>query len=283
MGENSGQKQSIYTSVSQRAITGILLVIAISIALLSGPYGLLLLVLIINYQTTREYYQLIQRSGYTPQKTVGQAVGLLIILISWAVITKLNAPKILSLILPLLTSFLFFELFRKKSTSIQNAALTLLGIVWISMPLATFLYISFLPAETMEYNPLLNLGYFVILWFGDTGAYLVGMAMGKNSLFKRISPRKTIEGSVGGLVAALSAAVLNAAVFGRLEMGQWLLLAFIINLSGTFGDFAKSMLKRSVHVKDAGNLLPGHGGFLDRFDSLIGSAPFAFIYLFFYA
>ena len=283
MGENSGQKQSIYTSVSQRAITGILLVIAISISLLSGPYGLLLLALVINYQTTREYYQLIQRSGYTPQKTVGQTVGLLIILISWAVITKVNAPKILSLILPLLTSFLFFELFREKSTPIQNAALTLLSIVWISMPLATFLCIGFLPAKTMEYNPLLNLGYFVILWFGDTGAYLVGMAMGKNSLFKRISPRKTIEGSVGGLIAALSAALLNAAVFGRLEMGQWLLLAFIINLSGTFGDFAKSMLKRSVHVKDAGNLLPGHGGFLDRFDSLIGSAPFAFIYLFFYA
>lgn len=283
MGENSGQKQSIYTSVSQRAITGILLVIAISIALLSGPYGLLLLVLIINYQTTREYYQLIQRSGYTPQKTVGQAVGLLIILISWAVITKVNAPKILSLILPLLTSFLFFELFRKKSTPIQNAALTLLSIVWISMPLATFLCIGFLPAKTMEYNPLVNLGYFVILWFGDTGAYLAGMAMGRNSLFKRISPRKTIEGSIGGLVAACSAALLNATVFGRLEVGQWLLLALIINLSGTFGDFAKSMLKRSVHVKDAGNLLPGHGGFLDRFDSLIGSAPFAFIYLFFYA
>lgn len=283
MEENPGQKQSIYTSLSQRAITGTLLVIFISIALLSGPYGLLLLVLIINYQTTREYYQLIQRSEYTPQKTVGQAVGLLIILISWAVITKVNSPKILWLILPLLTSFLFFELFRKKSMPVQNAALTLLSIVWISIPLATFLCIGFLPAKTMEYNPLLNLGYFVILWFGDTGAYLVGMAMGRNSLFKRISPRKTIEGSVGGLVAAFSAALLNTALFGRLAMGQWLLLALIINLSGTFGDFVKSMLKRSVDVKDSGNLLPGHGGFFDRFDSLIGSAPFAFIYLFFYA
>ena len=107
--------------------------------------------------------------------------------------------------------------------------------------------------------------------------------MGKHKLFPRISPNKTWEGSMGGLILALLAGWMNYHVWALLELEQWLVLSLIINITGTFGDFSKSMLKRSVGVKDSGHILPGHGGVLDRFDSLIGSAPFVFIFLLYYA
>ena len=118
---------------------------------------------------------------------------------------------------------------------------------------------------------------------GDSGAFFIGKLIGKHYLFKRISPKKTWEGSIGGFLAAGLAGFLNFILFEGLLLSQWLLLALIINLTGSFGDLTKSMLKRSAGVKDSGNILPGHGGILDRFDSLMGSAPFVLVYLIFYA
>jgi phosphatidate cytidylyltransferase len=138
--------------------------------------------------------------------------------------------------------------------------------------------IPFLNA-TRTYHFQIVLGYLFIVWANDTFAYLTGKTMGKHALFKRISPGKTWEGSLGGLIGSLGVAAVLSLYFSTLLINQWLIIAVIIVVTGTYGDLIKSLMKRSLNIKDSGNILPGHGGMLDRFDSLLGSAPFVFLYL----
>jgi phosphatidate cytidylyltransferase len=271
------------SSLVKRTFTGIILVIVISLAVVSGSGSFLFLIVTVHQLGMLEYQKLIRHAGFSLQKITGQLFGILLIVACWLVVRQTSSHFILLLFPSLLTFIFFIELFRNTPAPFQNIALTILGLAWISLPLSIFLCIGFLPLENGQYHPSLILGYFLILWFGDSGAYFIGKISGKHPLFKRISPKKTWEGSIGGLGAALLAAYLNFILFNGIQFHQWLILGLIINITGTFGDFAKSMLKRSMGVKDSGKILPGHGGILDRFDSLMGSAPFAFTYLFVYA
>ena len=121
--------------------------------------------------------------------------------------------------------------------------------------------------------------HFLLLWSNDTAAYLVGGRFGKHPLFRRISPGKTWEGSIGGAAAAVAMGYVLSVYFTIFTTVEWEALSLIIVITGTYGDLVKSMLKRSLGIKDSGTLLPGHGGMLDRFDSLLGSAPFVYCYL----
>lgn len=271
------------SSLMQRMITGTLLVVAIIGLLASGSLGLLFLMLIIHTLGLAEYYRLIIMAGSSPQRLPGHIAGNLLLLSVWLVAAGYNSSSLLLIFLPLLILPFIIELFRGHALPFQNIAVTIQGFIWISMPLAVFLLAGFLPLEEEIYHPSILLGYFIILWAGDSSAYFIGKYLGRHPFFPRISPKKTWEGCVGGVAASLLAAIINARVFPRLALADWLILAAIIGVTGIFGDLVKSMLKRSVHVKDAGRILPGHGGILDRFDSLIGSAPFVFTYLYFYA
>jgi len=171
------------------------------------------------------------------------------------------------------------ELYKNSSTPFQNLALTFFGVAYITVPIIFFEGIAFLPLKEGFYKPEIILGYFVLLWVSDSGAYATGSLVGKHKLFERISPKKTWEGSIGGAVLTFTAAYFISSIMKEVSLRDWLAISLIIVVTGTYGDLFKSLLKRSAHVKDAGNLLPGHGGFLDRFDSLIGSAPFVFGYL----
>lgn len=267
----------------ERIITGILLVFIIVILLMVGSYGMLLFTLMICWLAMKEYCHLVELLGYKPQKAISKIAALLPVLISWSVINGLDTEALFLVLLPLPMLLLIIELFRKTKTPFQNAALMLTGILWISLSMSAFMCIGFLPLRMNMYNPILNIGYLMIVWLGDSGAYIFGKLTGKHKLWERISPNKTIEGSLGGLLMIFFTAYLNYRLLGNLTFKQWLILALIIYITGTFGDLVKSMLKRSAGVKDSSTLLPGHGGILDRFDSLIGSAPFAFIYLITYA
>jgi len=123
------------------------------------------------------------------------------------------------------------------------------------------------------------LGFFLLIWANDSGAYIVGSLVGKNKLFERISPKKTWEGFLGGGFFALMFAWLISYFVTEISLIDWLVVALITFVFGTFGDLIESLLKRMVKVKDSGNILPGHGGILDRFDSMIIAAPMVFIYL----
>ena len=269
--------------VIQRLLTGVVIVTAISFLVLIGSTGLFILMILIHFFAIGEYRKLMEKAGIHMLKAWGQLAGGILIAWIWLVAARWVTSSLLFLTLPLLISVYIIELFRDRPKPFQNIAASLSGFIWISFPLALFMAIAFIPGNEQRYQPFFVLGYFIILWSGDSGAFMFGKLMGKHKLFPRISPNKTWEGSMGGLILALLAGWMNYHVWALMDLEQWLVLSLIINITGTFGDFSKSMLKRSVGVKDSGHILPGHGGVLDRFDSLIGSAPFVFIFLLYYA
>jgi phosphatidate cytidylyltransferase len=177
---------------------------------------------------------------------------------------------------PLLFLSFVFELFAKSEQPFANVAFIILGMVYIGIPFALLDFIAF-DADKFYTNTIL--GLLVLTWANDTGAYLVGSQIGKTKLFPSISPKKTWEGSIGGVVITIFIAILMSFFFEECTMVQWIVLAIIVVIFGSIGDLVESMLKRSYSIKDSGNLLPGHGGFLDRFDAFIFLIPFATAYL----
>jgi phosphatidate cytidylyltransferase len=141
-----------------------------------------------------------------------------------------------------------------------------------------FLLIIKLPFITGNYNPNVIIGMFIMIWTNDTFAYIVGKAIGKNKLFERISPKKTIEGFIGGVVFTVAGAYILGLYFTFLTPLQWMGFAAIVAVFGTLGDLVESKLKRVAGVKDSGNIMPGHGGILDRLDSVVFAIPFLFLY-----
>jgi len=267
------------SSFIKRCLTGIVIVIAITISVLGGTYSFIALLMVINLQALNEFYKLIAREQFHPRLKDGAFLSLVLFVSVSLVLTNWLDWRIL-LINSISVAVIFIrELYRNSPVPFHNSALTFFGIVYITVPIIFFECIAFLPWKNGVYHSEIILGYFILLWASDSGAYAVGSFLGKHKLFERISPKKTWEGSIGGAVLTFVAAYFISSIVKEVNLRDWLVMSLIIVVMGTYGDLFKSLLKRSANVKDAGNLLPGHGGFLDRFDSLIGSAPFVFVYL----
>jgi phosphatidate cytidylyltransferase len=131
----------------------------------------------------------------------------------------------------------------------------------------------------IEFSPGILIGFFLLLWTNDTGAYLVGSSMGRHRLMERISPKKSWEGFFGGMILTLLVARLFSGWLGVADTTGWMVIAVIISIAGTLGDLIESMLKRSLGFKDSGTIMPGHGGFLDRFDSVVVAFPLVYLYI----
>ncbi|KAA6342400.1 Phosphatidate cytidylyltransferase [termite gut metagenome] len=175
------------------------------------------------------------------------------------------------------------ELYLKRTTPIVNWAYSMLSQFYVALPYALLNVLAFryVPiGNGSNYNPIILLSVFVFIWLNDTGGYCVGSAIGKHRLFERISPKKSWEGTVGGGVLAIVSCVFFAYFFPLLPIIKWAGLALTVVVFGTWGDLIESLLKRQLGVKDSGNILPGHGGMLDRFDSALLAIPAAVIYLF---
>src|SRR5690606_24914284 len=184
---------------------------------------------------------------------------------------------------PLLVLFLPFviELYRKSKTPFVNISYTIFGVFYITLPFAMLYHIGFYNNHqfSSEFSYALIWGFFFILWSNDTGAYLSGKYLGKHKLFERISPKKTWEGSIGGAILSIVVAYVCSMYFDEITSKDWIIVAIITVIFGSLGDLVESMLKRSLNIKDSGNILPGHGGILDRFDGLFLSIPFIYAYL----
>lgn len=152
-----------------------------------------------------------------------------------------------------------------------------LPMLYVLIPFSLLTLIPSIVNNT--YNPYIILGILIIIWSNDTFAYLVGKNFGKRKLYEKISPKKTIEGLVGGMVFGTIAALIIAISTESLTTFHWIVLSIIISVTGTIGDLVASKFKREANIKDSSNLIPGHGGFLDRLDSLIFVSSFVYLYL----
>lgn len=269
-----------------RALTGLIFVSVLIGAIVWNKYAVAGLFFVVSLLGLIEFFKLMEKAGFKPKKSVAGAVGALI----YAIIALYSfggevTYAYLLFIFPLLVVLVLLELFRKSEYPVTNFAFSIAGIFYVVIPFAMLNFFAYNADgefyDTLQvsgYQYILLLAFFVIQWANDTGAYLVGRAIGKHKLFERISPNKTWEGAFGGAVFALLAGFLFA-FFTNSHIGHWLVIAALITVFGTLGDLTESQIKRSVGVKDSGNILPGHGGILDRFDGVLFSAPFVLTYL----
>ncbi|WP_025742326.1 phosphatidate cytidylyltransferase [Aquimarina pacifica] len=145
--------------------------------------------------------------------------------------------------------------------------------------ITSIIFLTLIPNYSGKYQPLIIAGAFLITWVNDTFAYLVGKNFGKNKLLERISPKKTIEGFIGGFIFSILAGYLIAIFSHTLSIGIWLIISIIMSIFGMLGDLIQSKFKRQAGVKDSGTIMPGHGGIYDRLDSVIFASPFLYAFL----
>jgi phosphatidate cytidylyltransferase len=261
-----------------RITTGLVFLIIVIGAILLNPYTLASLFYVVGVLGMLEYYSLVKIGGYHPQGTLGVITGTALYVTIELVKLKVGGTAIVSLSIPFFMAIFVYELYRKRPDPFTNIAHTIVGIIYIMAPLALLNVFTF-EEIIVEYKPGVILGFFVLLWLNDTGAFVFGKLFGRTKLFPRISPNKTWEGTIGGGLATMTGAVVISSYNDEISIINWLVLGLIIVVAASFGDLVESMLKRSLKVKDSSNLLPGHGGILDRFDGVLLASPIAFTYL----
>jgi phosphatidate cytidylyltransferase len=263
-----------------RAISGSIFVALTIGSILVDPFFFAGIFLVFCVIAIIEFYQLFKHTDVHPQMISGIVAGILTyaLFVSYSLDFFLE-PGWMLLMIPALSVPLVIELYRKKAQPFQNIAITLLPVLYIALPLAMMSLLGMQENKDDPYSPNILLGFFFIVWTGDIMAYLGGMAFGRHPLFERISPKKSWEGSLSGALFSLGMGAFLSIFFKDLGLLQWMGMAAVIVVTGTFGDLVESMLKRSVQIKDSGNIMPGHGGVLDRFDSVLIAAPFVFLYL----
>lgn len=266
---------------TKRSITGIIYVAVIIASILLHPFAFALVFASITVSGLLEFYNLTASDRIRPWKYTGMATGLMLFIVNFLFATgMISLPVLLGFILLSFVIF-FLGLLRWQENIIASLGITFLGILYIAVPLSLIIYFCFPGNELSSYNYEILLGYLFILWLYDTGAYIFGSLFGKHKMIEKISPSKTWEGFAGGLVVAIAIAVLAAEIFRTISRTDWIIISLITVLTGTLGDLVESAFKRNAGMKDSGKLLPGHGGILDRIDSVLLSVPFVFLFLLF--
>lgn len=266
-------------NLATRSLTAVFFVLVMVGSVLLGQNVFSVLMFIVTILGLNEFILLVSNEKVQPALWPTLISGALTYTMLAANAIGLLGPEGLILIVPFISALFISELWRNKPNPFYNIALSIGGIIYIALPFGLMMYF-FDPVILSGYKHYgIVLGFLLILWLNDTGAYFIGSLIGKHKLFERISPGKTWEGSIGGAVFGLLTAWGLSFIFSQLSNVQWMLLALIVVVTGTLGDLVESMLKRSLGIKDSGDILPGHGGILDRFDAVLLSAPFVFVYL----
>lgn len=273
-----------------RSITGVLFV-AIMVAGFLSPRAMVFLFALITGLTLWEYTGLVNGlDNVQVNRFISTVVGVYFFLAvaGWRTGIVNNFVVMVPYLLTIVYLFIS-ELYTKNKNAINDWAYTMLGQMYIALPFSMINILAFEMAPDqsgVSYDTMLPLSVFIFLWVNDSGAYLTGSLLGRHKLFPRISPGKTWEGSIGGgilviAVAALLGYLVNRGVdVPRLSIPGWMGLGLVIAVVGTWGDLVESLFKRTLGIKDSGNILPGHGGMMDRFDSSLMAIPAAVLYLY---
>ena len=265
-----------------RALTGIIFVVVLVSAICIHPIFFLILFCIITGLTLWEFGGLVKHyENANLQRAVNVLGGVYLFIATFVYTNGLTDGKIFLPYLLFIMLTMIAELYYKAPNPINNWTFTLFAQVYCA---GSFSMLNFIGAEpgtpgVMSYTPLFIMAIFIFVWLDDTGAYLVGSLIGKRKLFERISPKKSWEGFFGGLILVLASSQAFAWFAPEISRMNWLGLAATVVLFGTWGDLIESLLKRTLGVKDSGNVLPGHGGMLDRFDSVMLAVPASYIYI----
>lgn len=264
----------------KRTLTGSLIVAVIVGAIMVNQYTFFGFFFLTTVFGVAEFYNLNKKEGVAANKPLGIVTSCCLFVANCLIAFNHRAGYILLFLVPILVCIIFIsELYRKQKRPFENIAYTLLAVIYVALPFSLFIHSGYWLADFNNYNYALPLGFFILMWLNDTGAYLVGSAFGKNRLFERISPKKSWEGSIGGGLTSLLAACGLSFIFPDFGTINWLVFGLIVVIFGSFGDLTESLYKRSINIKDSGTILPGHGGILDRFDGVLLAAPAVFAYL----
>ncbi|RIW16322.1 phosphatidate cytidylyltransferase [Algoriphagus lacus] len=267
-----------YSNLGQRAITALIGgLIVVSASIFSDWTYFVVFAGILAF-SQMEFYKLSGLDGMLPLKSFGTVLGVMIFTLTFMIEKEQLPNEYLYLIFPLVSLTFFIKLYKKTDKKpFTGVAFTYLGIFYVAVPFSLLNLAVFSVDKVYHYEILI--GCLLILWASDTGAYFAGTKFGKTKLFERVSPKKSWEGFLGGAFSAIAVAFVLSQYFRVLEDWKWLVIAGIIIIAGTYGDLVESLFKRSIEIKDSGNGLPGHGGFMDRFDGLLLSAPFITAFL----
>ena len=276
-----------------RTITGVLFVAAVIVCFLR-PMSMMFFFALVTGMSIWEFTGLVnQREHITVNRFICTAAGVFFFIAVAGFCGELTPS---SVFIPYLLTVVYLfcaGLFTRNADPVNDWAYSMMSQMYIALPLSCLNILAFrYGADGVEYNFLLPLSIFVFLWMNDTGAYCTGSLLGRHKLFPRVSPGKSWEGSIGGAIIVVLVAVLMSwvdeshllAPFGTGETGltlaQWIGLGLVVVVFGTLGDLVESLFKRTLGIKDSGNILPGHGGMLDRFDSSLMAIPASVIYIY---
>lgn len=271
-----------------RTITGVFFVAAIVVSFLD-VFAMTFLFALVTGLTIWEFCGLVNdREDVQINRFISTVAGVYLFFAIAGFCSSLTPPTVF---IPYLVSIIYLlisELYLKNGNPVNNWAYTMLSQLYIALPLSLISVLAFRSTpEGITYTYLTPLSVFIFLWTNDTGAYCCGSLLGKHKLFPRISPGKSWEGSIGGGILVIIVSAIIGYITEKegvndtmLTIPEWIGLGLTVVVFGTWGDLVESLLKRTFNIKDSGNILPGHGGMLDRFDSSLLAIPAAVIYLY---
>ncbi|MGH1386249.1 phosphatidate cytidylyltransferase [Kordia sp.] len=260
-----------------RSLTGLIFVTLLISSVYYSQSAIFAVFTIFGLLCMFEFSKLINLKGFVQYIIFLAILG---VFVFWKLLqpdAKIEEATLILLVFSIFVSlFLIRDLFSKKIIPQYEFKKYLLVAFYMS---SSFAFLLLIPNATETYEPYIILGSFILVWVNDSFAYITGKNFGRQKLFARISPKKTVEGFLGGLLFSCIASYFIAKFTETLSFSSWLIMAIIISSIGTIGDLIQSKFKRQANVKDSGTLMPGHGGIFDRLDSMIFSAPFIYLFL----
>ena len=252
-----------------------------SLLLLSALHELSYLVVfvLIIFLSSREYFKILINNGFRPNYNLGVFLSVIIFVTTYLYASKESLIGVHFVLVPILPLVCLSALYSSNNNeTLSNVSVTFFGILYISLPISLLNFIVF---NEYSYNSIYLMATLLFLWTSESAAYFGGSLFGRKKLFESVSPMKTWEGVISGLLAnVILAYLIHQFVWTSFQTFTfWVLFSVVVLVSGIFGDLFESLLKRNFNLKDSGNKLPGHGGFLDRFDSFFFVIPYVFFYL----